>query len=571
MKFFTLVKTTIIAAILILLAGCEMTTDVNQPTLVAILNPTDGAMLTEQTELNFSIVNDANLSYVQILIDGIETVRLNKGQKKCNFTPAFYKDGLKHTMLAITTDSDNQQSQSAVVTFSVGTLAELKPDFTTPSAGYIYPENSDINVVWNKIDDAVKYYVQLSEDKYFSSIVSEKTVTESQVSFGKLADKIYYMRMKAENKAGKTCDWSDYKKIYVGTYEFTWQNVFNYGGPEWANSVVALADSTYITGGPCYDQNSLDYAKMSIIKTDRTGSVIWNKKIGAENAISYANVIMQKSDYIYIVGGEGNSSGNNSKMLLTKMDKNGNVVWSRTYGSYDSWGLKAAIGNDGSIYISGDYNGSKSLVKINTNGDLVYSFSPQNSGDWLIFALDSADKVFAIYQDYNYDSHLIKLNSAGQIDSDIVLSNAYLSYPRSMIADNSGLYILASSSNVLKLGFDGTIINQHSFNSSSLYGITLANEALYTTGYNSSGMALMQQLNLNLDEVTEHTYCAGMLIDLAVQSDGSAILCGTDTPGIYEESNMLLIKTDKNGNCDNNIKTGNKAKHALKIKHDRIK
>ncbi|HAQ61440.1 TPA: hypothetical protein DCR49_05495 [Candidatus Delongbacteria bacterium] len=571
MKFPAYVKTVFLFVVLMLISGCEEITEIGLPSQVAILNPADGSVLTEQMTMNFSIVNDDNLSYTQIVIDGTEVGRLSKGQTSWNFTPAFYNDGLNHTLIAITTDSDDQQNQSDVVQFSVSESAMLSPVYTVPDPDHIYLETENVSMSWDQIPNAVEYTVQLSEDKYFGTILSESTVTGTSVSFGVLPKEAYYTRMSAKNVAGKTAAWSNNRKIYVGIFDITWQNVYDFPGPAWANDVIVLPDSTFVSGGPCYD-SYLEYAKMSLVKTDRMGNIVWEKLIGAENAITYLNSISYRDGYIYLVGGEANPANYDSKLVMVKTDTDGNVIWRKTYGAYDSWGYKASITEDGSIYITCDYDGERSLLKLSSEGTIIYSYTPGYYTDWLYFTFDPSGNLIVMYGDYDDISHLVKLNESGEPLSDTALESLYIYSARGIAADAEGIYIIYSGDNITKLGYDGTVLYEYSDYSTTLYSLKLVNGSLYASGYDYYGNACLFKISTTLTSPVIKSYGTGVLTNLRIMDDGSAILCGFDTYDISSNTNMLLIRTDKDGNCDEKFtpaKTGTGTK--LKVKYDRIK
>jgi hypothetical protein len=112
MKYSVWSLITVIVLSIVILSGCDLTTEPWIPAEVEILSPATGVVLSGVTDVSLSILNDDDLKHVQILIDGEEVGRISKGLSKWAFNPVFYNDGQNHTMIAVSTDKDGNQSQS---------------------------------------------------------------------------------------------------------------------------------------------------------------------------------------------------------------------------------------------------------------------------------------------------------------------------------------------------------------------------------------------------------------------------------------------------------------------------
>ncbi|HQO08916.1 MAG TPA: hypothetical protein PLK90_02160 [Clostridiales bacterium] len=573
MKFSALVKTVFVIYVLFLVTACEKdnNTEPNSLTEIEIVSPAEGSILAGDTQINLSILNDDDLSYVHIMIDGQEITRIEKGIESWDFNPVFYKDGETHTILAVATEKDGDQSQSGVVSFEVDETAVISPVYIKPALNYIYTESENLVIDWEGIQNAVEYTFQLSGDNEFTSILCEDTVSADSADCGVLAKDSYYFRLKAKNTTGKITGWSNTKRVYVGVDDITWMNTYNYGsGPEWANDVTMLPDKSIITAGPSWD-SAMEYAKISIVYTDLTGEVIWNKMLGQNFKISYANEAFKSGDYIYIAGGEvpdmWSSEGN---MLLIKLDMNGNVIWSKKYGTYDSWIAKAAEGPDGYIYLDCDYEGENSIVKTDTDGNVVYTYTPADA-DWVCFNFDHLNNLIVMYGRYDILPHIVSLDAEGQVLRDKTFGSINIDYADNIFADATGIYICDSDYLIRKFNYDGSVIYQYSEDAYEFSNMMLAGGSLYAAGYDIYGVAIMKEFSSSLTVNAVHIYRTGMLTNLFVAEDGSSVLCGTDTAELQENSGMLLIRTDKDGNFE-----GMTSKPAIKgkklnVKYNRIR
>jgi hypothetical protein len=552
------------------MVGCEEeTVGSGASTEVEILSPATGAVLSSVTNVTLSILNDDDLKNVHIMIDGVEAAELSKGTESWKFNPVFYNDGQSHTMIAIATDDNGDQSQSGVVSFSVNSATVLNPVYTTPSSGYIYAENEEVIIDWVPVVNAVEYTVQISDDKAFSTVLSEKTAITDQVSFGTLENKVYYFRIKAENCAGKIASWSAVKKVYVGVDEITWLNVYDFGaGPEWANAVAYLPDNTLITVGLCVDA-SFESSKISVVKTDMNGDVVWNKMIGPDNSVIFGNDVITDGDYIYITGGLS-EDGYDGDLLLVKLDLEGNVVWQKTYGSYSSWGYKAKLGPDGSIYLRCEFNGILSVCKIGTDGSIIYAYSNYEA-EWLCFDFDHNDKLVLLCGEYYDYPRRIKLDANGLELSDDVFGTTIVEYGVQIVTDESGVYLYEEESRIIKFGYDGALISQTDISDYEIISFVKSADNIFACGVDYFGLGIMLKINSSMTVEYTRSYDCGVLINLAILTDGSAVLCGVDTEYIEENSNMVILKTDKAGYCDTKTVLSKSKGRELDILRDRIK
>lgn len=553
----------VIVLSIVILSGCDQTTEPWIPAEVEILSPATGVVLSGVTDVSLSILNDDDLKHVQILIDGEEAGRISKGVSKWAFNPVFYNDGQNHTMIAISTDKDGNQSQSGVVSFSVDPSTVLNVVYTAPTSGYIYAENEEVIIDWEPVVNAAGYTVQFSDDMTFDTVTAEQTTESDQVSFGVLENKIHYFRIMAENSLERTSGWSAGKKIYVGMDEITWMNVYDYSaGPEWAYAVTDLPDNTLITVGPSWDAG-IDYAKTNVVKTDLFGDVIWTKFIGPDYSITYGIDVLNEGDYFYIAGVQASDSYSyDIEIFLTKFDIDGNTVWSRTYGSFDCWLTSMSMGPDGFLYLNSDYEGTNSILKIDTDGNLVFSYS-QPDAYWLCFDFDHNDELVILYADYFGNPRRVKLNEIGDQISDESFGTSTIDYSQQLFADPSGIYVYEEERRFIKFGYDGNIIAETDLTDYEIISFIRSEDYFYASGVDLPGMGTMLKINFSMEIESIHKYFCGLLTNLSILPDGSFVLCGTDKEYISTDSDMVLLKTDKLGNCE--IKTNLKKNAGEKL------
>lgn len=149
---------------------------------------------------------------------------------------------------------------------------------------------------------------------------------------------------------------------------------------DYANGIQQTADNGYIIVG----SSNMD---AYVIKIDENGAVVWENTYGG-GATDEAFSVKQTDDGGYIVAGKNMSEGAGSyDVWLFKLDENGNMDWSQTYGGVEKdQGFDVAITDDGGYFITGysesyhqaEEDSDMYIIKTDENGDEVWSF---NYGD----------------------------------------------------------------------------------------------------------------------------------------------------------------------------------------------
>ena len=171
--------------------------------------------------------------------------------------------------------------------------------------------------------------------------------------------------------------------IIASFFELKAQNSFfkSYGGNgnDYGENIISCVDSGYIAVG---STESFGYGLMDlfIMKLNNSGDVDWHKTFGGVG-IDYGTDIIQTRDSGFIATGYSNSENMNYSIFLVKIDKNGNLLWTKRYGG-DDWDFSYQIIESkvntnqfyivGQTYSFGNSNGNAFLLKINEIGDSLW-------------------------------------------------------------------------------------------------------------------------------------------------------------------------------------------------------
>jgi hypothetical protein len=114
-----------------------------------------------------------------------------------------------------------------------------------------------------------------------------------------------------------------------------------------------------------------------LVRTDSSGYELWNKSYGGED-MEHGISVQETSDKGYIIVGGTKSKGEGpNDYWIIKTDKNGDIQWDKTYGTYGyDWGYDIQKTNDGAYVFTGGTDTSTEsehildigLVKIKEDG-----------------------------------------------------------------------------------------------------------------------------------------------------------------------------------------------------------
>ncbi|HVZ39696.1 MAG TPA: hypothetical protein VHI13_10500, partial [Candidatus Kapabacteria bacterium] len=161
---------------------------------------------------------------------------------------------------------------------------------------------------------------------------------------------------------------------------FQWSKTYGVAGNDVdGTDIKRTKDGGYvILGNVNYRSANSDAAPTSsadiyVVKTDGTGNKQWVFKYGTAQAdMGYS--IQQTSDQGYVITGSSHSAARLDDVFLVKLDKNGALQWSKTYGgAKDEMGYYVRQTTDGGFIITGNTQSFGS-------GTQVYLLKTDNAG-----------------------------------------------------------------------------------------------------------------------------------------------------------------------------------------------
>lgn len=347
-------------------------------------------------------------------------------------------------------------------------------------------------------------------------------------------------------------------------------------------------DGGYIITGSTssFGQGNTD---MYLLKLDSMGQVKFERSFGGLNNEIGKSVVQLSSDSGYVMAGYTSSSGvGGYDMYLVKADKNGNLVWQKTFGGSD-WDFAHSLQatTDGGFIIGGTTysfgNGSADgyVVKTNANGDTLWTKTYGGANDDEFKSIiQTADGNYATtgytksYNDVDSgDVWVFKLNTTGDtlwrkfyggskedfgneiiehpVTSDYYVVGGTRSYGASLNHVNAYSLWLNSIGNQLHQTLDNTSSSYAEFSSIVISSRSpyVVNTIIKQTFVSFSQQTKMLEMNLGLDYINATDFGSTLNDEcykiISTKDKGYACIGFTQGFGAVL-SNCYFIKVDSN-------------------------
>jgi len=258
-----------------------------------------------------------------------------------------------------------------------------------------------------------------------------------------------------------------------------WDKTFGFADSnESGQEIIELDDGGFvilgsIIFGDIFNHLDPDYNHdIWLIKTDSNGEMIWDYKYDRDDQ-DVGSVIHQLDDGGYIIGGDTGSLDipGYSDILLIKTDRQGEVVWDKTFSKNDhDYGECLQITSDGGFLIQGNsyelgdiwYN--IWVIKTDSDGEILWDTSFGDNGfDWGNYMQLTADGGFVI-TGYSVEfiskanGFLIKADSLGEQEWIKIYDRSRNDFINFVQQTSDGGYILTGSVDSVPLRSDVWLI-----------------------------------------------------------------------------------------------------------------
>jgi len=307
------------------------------------------------------------------------------------------------------------------------------------------------------------------------------------------------------------------------------------GGPkdDWGNSLIRTSDGGYAIAGSTFSfgAGQLD---VYVVKLDASGNLQWTKTIGGKNE-DFGRSLIQTSDGGYAIAGHTTSFGAGDwDVYVVKLDANGNLQWTRTIGGpKGDEGYSLIQTSDGGYAIAGESSSFGAgeadvyVIKLNANGNLQWTRTiGGKKEDWGFSLIQTSDGGYAIAGTTTSfgaglsDAYLVKLDANGNLQWTRAIGGKKEDWGFSLIQTSDGGYAIAGTTTSFSAG-------EWDF---------------YVVKLNANG-------NLQWTKTigTKNKY--SIKLSLIQTSDGDYAIAGTTTSFGAGETDVCVVKLDKNGNA----------------------
>ena len=228
------------------------------------------------------------------------------------------------------------------------------------SEGYSVQQTSDEGYII--AGAATQYYASGIDDIYLIKTDKKGNVLWTKYYGGTDADVAYSVQQTTNDGyiiAGSTASfgagsWDVYLIKTDENGNVIWSKT--YGGTEddRCYSACQTTDGGYILTGTTASFEA-GYYDIYVIKTDDLGNIVWSKTFGGAGG-DYSYSVQETTDGGFIITGDTQSFGPDSStdVYLIKIDSEGNILWSRTFGgTTNDGGVSVCQTMDGGYIITG--------------------------------------------------------------------------------------------------------------------------------------------------------------------------------------------------------------------------
>ena len=237
-----------------------------------------------------------------------------------------------------------------------------------------------------------------------------------------------------------------------------WSKAYGGSGTDVARAVVALSDGFLVVGNTqSFGAGGND---MYAVRIDSSGTVLWSKTYGGSRN-DYANAVVGPlADGGFLLVGSTDSFGtaaNEYDMYAVRIDKDGNVKWSKTYGGsrIDGGGAVVAL-SDGFLLVGntesfGAGENDMYAVRIDGSGNLVWSKAYGGSGDDVARAVVALSDGFLLVGNTKSfgaggnDMYAVRIDSSGTVQWSKAYGGNKDDVARAVVALPNGDFLLAGN------------------------------------------------------------------------------------------------------------------------------
>ena len=250
---------------------------------------------------------------------------------------------------------------------------------------------------------------------------------------------------------------------YTSDGVIAWAKKYTDPGYGQAKAIIQASDGGYALAGFA-DIDDNESADAFLVKLDSNGVVSWSKTWGRDGNDG-ANSVIQNPDGSFVIAGFSTSQNSeNAAAFISKYDSSGNSLWSKSWGS-DSEFYSVTSTNDGNYILIGDVyreptSRDELVVKVSSDGDMIWAKTYSTVADELGYKIfQTADGGYLTIGGSGMYLNVIatKILSNGDVSwSKKITNNSNDNYGIGAVRAMDGSYLIVpSNETVLRLDGNG--------------------------------------------------------------------------------------------------------------------
>ena len=198
-----------------------------------------------------------------------------------------------------------------------------------------------------------------------------------------------------------------------------WQKMLGNFANDYAHNMIEDSDGNILIMGYTKDYVA-GVQKGFVVKLSSTGAFLWGKEYHKGPGLTRLHNATELGDYYYFTGACDVGSSGVEDGLIIKTDKSGNLIWSKMYGTFGYDHCLSIHPKDGNLYVSGIANSVENgfesvLFSIDVNGHLLETTSIATTRDDLFES--NAGEDFGIEADGFYVTASAKPDLTENVDN----------------------------------------------------------------------------------------------------------------------------------------------------------
>jgi hypothetical protein len=235
-----------------------------------------------------------------------------------------------------------------------------------------------------------------------------------------------------------------------------WHTIYEFPGLAGANDLAPAVDGGFVMAG--------EGTELQLLKVDANGRVAWARSYG-DGGHTHGRVMPTRDGHYLLTGATGLlDTGFYTNGRAVKLDRNGEVIWQKVYGLFDSpeFLARATMAYNGNYILAGMARGDYWVLEVDRNsGDVVWQYTyggiDEDTGLVVERVLDDFYLVAGASDSFTSGGlrnwWLVLLDRSGQVVWQETLGGLDAEDPHAILPTSDGGFIVGGGTGSYGVGF----------------------------------------------------------------------------------------------------------------------